>query len=213
MNNSDHIISFWENNVRGGGIQNDLLKKNPKEWKKLMNDITKREQIEVDKHIEHLVCEYWDKSEDRWRIIDANTTFLKASSDIEVSYHLPLKHFQFAYEAWKIMRTSDNFNPDQYAEYPHDSRTHIRSQLILDYYCLLNHEMAGFDNQTGVTSDFVKRKRFDNASTEELGELDALADLLSKKPSIIDLVSFYHSAKTLQIKSSESDPYSFVYKK
>jgi hypothetical protein len=213
MNNSDHVIDFWENNVRGRGIRKDLLKKNPQEWKKLMNDITRREQIEVDKHIEHWICEYWDNHQDKWRILDANRTFLKASSNIEVGYHLPAKHFQFAYEAWKIMRTSDHFNPDQYAEYPHDGRTHIRSQLLLDYYCLLNHDMAGFDNQTGSTSDFIKRKRYEDVPPDELDELDSLANLLAQEPSIDELVHFFHSSKTLQIVSAESDPYSFVYKK
>jgi hypothetical protein len=213
MADANHVINFWENNARGRGINADLLKENPDEWKELMNDITRREQIEVNKHIEHWVCEYWDYNENTWRILDANTTFLKASSNIEVGYHLPLKHFQFACEAWKIMRTSDSFNPDQYAEYPHDGRTHIRSQLLLDFYCLLNHDMAGFKNQTGPIADFVKRKRFENLSLEELSELDTLADLLSKEPSVNDLVTFYHSSNSLQIDSAERDPFSFVYKK
>jgi len=213
MANANHVISFWEENLRGRGIREDLLEENPDEWKKLMNDITRREQIEVNKRIEHWVCEYWDYTEKKWRILDANTTFLKVSSDIDVGYHLPLKHFQFAYQAWKIMRKSDNFNPDQYAEYPHDGRTHIRSQLLLDFYCLLNHDMAGFDDQSGPISDFVKRKSFEEVSSEELNELDALAELLSKEPSVEDLTNFYYSSKTLQIESAEKDPHSFVYRK
>ena len=213
MVNANHVINFWENNVRGRGIRADLLKENPEEWKTLMNDITRREQIEVDKHIEHWVCEFWDQDQMKWRILDANRTFLKASSDIEVGYFLPLTHFQFAHEAWKIMRNSDNFNPDQYAEYPYDGRTHIRSQLLLDFYCLLNHDMAGFDNQSGPISDFVKRKSFEEVSPDHLNELDALADILSKQPSIKDLVNFYYTSPTLQIESAEMDPFSFVYDK
>jgi len=212
MANANHVISFWENNVKGRGIEEDLLKENPQEWKKLMNDITRREQIEINKHIEHWVCEYWDENENNWLILDANKTFLKASSAIEVGYYLPRTHFQFAYEAWKIMRTSLKFNPDQYAEYPHDGRSHIRSQLLLDFYCLLNHDMAGFENQAGPISDFVKRKRFETVSKEELGELDALADLISREPSIKDLLEFYYSSKTLQIESADLDPHSFVFK-
>jgi hypothetical protein len=213
MANSDHVISFWENNVRERGIREDLMKEDPQEWKKLMNDITRREQIEVNKHIEHWVCEYWDKNENKWRLLDANITFLKASSDIEVEYHLPPKHFQFAYDAWKIMRTSENFNPDQYTEYPHDGRSHIRSQLLLDYYCLLNHDMAGFDNQSGQITKFVKRKKYEDLSPEELVEMDALADMLAQNPSLKKLKKFYHSSRTLQIESAVKDPYSFVFKK
>jgi hypothetical protein len=213
MIKSDHVISFWEDNVRGKGIREDLMKENPQEWKKLINEITRREQIEVNKHIEHWVCEYWDGNENKWRVLDANTSFLKASSDIEVGYHLPLKHFQYAFAAWKKMRTAKNFNPDQYAEYPYDGRSHIRSQLILDYYCLLNHDMAGFDNQSGQISEFVKRKPYKNLSQEELFELDALAEMLAREPSVNELVSFYHSSKTLLIDSAEEDPNSLVFKK
>ena len=73
--------------------------------------------------------------------------------------------------------------------------------------------MAGFDNQSGPISDFVKRKSFEEVSSDEINDLDALADLLSKEPSVKDLVNFYHSSPTLQIESAEMDPFSFVYNK
>jgi hypothetical protein len=178
-----------------------------------MNAITMRQQIEVDKHIEHWICEYWEKNEERWRLLDANDTFLEASSDIHVGFFLPKKHYEFAFEAWQKMRSTEDFNPYQYAEEPQDGRSHIRSQMLLDFYCLLNHDMAGFDDQSGDVMKFIKRKRYEDASTDELKELDALAELLAQCPTTDELVEFYRRSKTLRLEAAEKDPYSFVYSK
>lgn len=185
----------------------------PKAWKEAMNAITMRQQIEVDKHIEHWICEYWEKNEERWRLLDANDTFLEASSDIHVGFFLPKKHYEFAFEAWQKMRSTEDFNPYQYAEEPQDGRSHIRSQMLLDFYCLLNHDMAGFDDQSGDVMKFIKRKRYEDASTDELKELDALAELLAQCPTTDELVEFYRRSKTLRLEAAEKDPYSFVYSK
>jgi hypothetical protein len=175
-----------------------------------MNDITRRNQISVDKHIEHWICEYWDESKGQWRLLDANTTFLKASSGIQVGYHLPPKHFEFAHEAWQSMRKNVDFNPDQYAEWPQDGRSHIRSQLLLDYYSLLNHDMAGFDDQEGEVHRFIKQKIYEDTPKVELMELDALARLLSRDPTVEQLVEFYHQSKTLRIETAEEDRFSLL---
>jgi hypothetical protein len=213
MGNRDHVVAFWENVSRARGIERELLEENPQQWKEIMNAITLSEQIEVDKHIEHWICEYWDKDEERWRLLDANDTFLKASSGLDVGFHLPTGHYQFAFEAWKEMRSKEGFNPDQYAEGRQDGRSHIRSQLLLDFYSLLNHDMAGFDDQSGATMEFVKRKTYQDASIQELKELDVLADLLSRGPTPQEIVAFYRTCSTLRLEAAESDPYSFIYKK
>jgi hypothetical protein len=73
--------------------------------------------------------------------------------------------------------------------------------------------MAGFDNQSGQITKFVKRKKYEDLSPEELVEMDALADMLAQNPSLKKLKKFYHSSRTLQIESAVKDPYSFVFKK
>jgi hypothetical protein len=213
MGNREHIVGFWENVSRAKGIQKELMEENPKSWKELMNSITMKSQVEADKHIEHWVCEYWDEKENRWRLLDANNTFLEASSDIDVGFHLPKKHYEFAYEAWQKMRSTEDFNPDQYAEWPQDGRSHIRSQMLLDFYSLLNHDMAGFDDQSGDVMKFIKKKKYEDVSTGELEELDALAQLLAKNPAKEELIDFYFKCKTLRIESAEKDRYSFVFNK
>ena len=120
------------------------------------------------------------------------------------------------------MRTDENFTPDQYAEGPQDGRSHIRSQLLWDYYSLLNHDIAGYDktawsteNSTTAERDvyaFVKEKNYEELSSRELTELDALADLLSRDPGPEALKAFYQDSETLRIPRIETDPYSFLTK-
>jgi hypothetical protein len=211
MADSTHLIGFWEDVVGAKGIMAELREADPAGWKELMNDITRRDQILVDKHIEHWICEYWDQSEGKWRLLDANTTFLKASSGIEVGYHLPPKHFEFAHEAWQKMRKNVGFDTDQYAEFPQDGRSHIRSQLLLDYFSLLNHDMAGFEDQEGEVHRFIKQKNYEEASDIELMELDGLARLLTRAPTVEQLVDFYYQSKTLRIETAEKDRFSLVF--
>ena len=211
IKNSAHIVNFWENVCRVRGVMGELMEEDSTAWKKLMNEITMRTQISVDKHIEHWICEFRDANEKRWRLLDANDTFLKASSDIDVGFHLPSEHFEFAFEAWQKMRSTENFNPDQYQEEPQDGRSHIRSQMLLDFYCLLNHDMAGFDDQSGDIMKFIKRKGYEDVSPGELDELDALAELIAQNPTKDELIEFYYKSNIIRLDVVAKDPYSFVF--
>ncbi|NIM90140.1 MAG: hypothetical protein GTO17_04250 [Candidatus Aminicenantes bacterium] len=142
-------------------------------------------------------------------LLDANNTFLKASSGLDVSFHLPKEYYEFAYEAWMKMRSSEDFNPDQYQEYPHDGRTHIKKSMLWDFYSLLNHDI-GSDLSPRTSYEFTL-KNYAELSKEELAELDRLAILLSNDPTTEGLATFYQNSKTLKIKSAEEDPYSFVF--
>jgi hypothetical protein len=214
MGDHEHIINFWEKVMREKGRKKELLAEDPNEWKKLMNTITKKSQIDADKHIEHWITEYWDEKNNQWRLLDANNMFLKASSNINVGFHLPKKHFEFAHEAWQKMRKlGKDYNPGQNEEWPQDGRSHIRSQMLMDFYNLLNHDMAGFKDRSGDVAKFVKQKDYSDVSQLELDELDALAKLLAKNPAKDELVSFYFNSKTMRIASAEKDRYSFVYNK
>lgn len=210
LSNKDHFIKFWMKVARVKGWASGLMNE-PEKWKKNIIDFLNR-QISANHYIEHWVCEYWDRKEKKWLILDANTTFLKASSGMEVGFYLPRKHFEYAFDAWKKMRSDRTFNPDQYFEDPQDGRSHIRSQLLWDFYSLLNHDLAGFSTPKRSTYEFVKQK-YVETSPAELKELDNLAELLSKNPSVDELVSFYHHSKTLKLEAAELDPYSFVFRK
>ena len=217
--NRNHLIAFWEKNARAKGIAKQLLDEDPQKWIEVNHEYT-RNQVAVNKYVEHWIVEYWDNSTKAWILLDANNVFLEAMSDIHVDFQLPRSHFEHAYEAWQKMRTSKGFNPDQYSETPQDGCSHIRSQLLWDFYSLLNHEIAGYDKDAWgdnitLTSEqstyaFVKQTNYEDVQLEELFELDSLAILLSQDPLIDELIEFYLSCKQLRIPSLEGDPYCFV---
>ncbi|MDH3215508.1 MAG: hypothetical protein OEN01_04345 [Candidatus Krumholzibacteria bacterium] len=214
----DHLVAFWEKNAREKGVAKELLQEDPEQWRQVNHDYT-RQQVEVNKCVEHWVAEYWNDAQRRWQLLDANNTFLKAMSDIDVGFNLPRRHFEYAFESWKKMRNIDDFNPDQYAEWPQDGRSHIRSQLLWDFYSLLNHDIAGYDKtkwspQDSISAEhrvyrFVKERTFEKLTAQEIDELDSLAELLSHDPTIDQLVDFYRKSTSLQIATIDTDPYSF----
>jgi hypothetical protein len=210
--NGPYVVKFWNHTLKEKGINADLLKQDPEQWNKNIDAFTAGKN-EINHHIEHWVCEYWDEDKKKWRLLDANDTFLKAASNIEVGFHLPRKHYEYAFEAWKKMRRGGDFNPDRYAEEPQDGRSHIRSQMLWDFYSLLNHDLAGHDQQWPGVRTFIKEKNYRDLSALELEELNLLADVLSKQPTKDDLVALYLSSQTMRIESAENDRYSFVYKK
>ncbi|MGD2086088.1 MAG: hypothetical protein PVH61_07890 [Candidatus Aminicenantes bacterium] len=210
--NSAHVIKFWEKVSKEKGSEAELLEKDPVKWKEVNNAYTKK-QNDVNHYIEHWICEYWDKNQEKWRLLDANNTFLKAHSDIDVGFHLPKKHFEYACEAWKKMRRNDHFNPDQYAEGQKDGRSHIRTYLLWDFYSLLNHDIAGYDQQSRSSLQFINERKYEEISTLELEELDMLANLLAQDPTKDEIAAFYRRCKTLRLESVEKDPYSFVFSK
>ncbi len=205
----DHIIGFWEQVASYKGFNAQLMNEDSLAWKENQNAYT-QSQIDADHHIEHWICEYWDKEKQQWVLLDANKDFLKLSSKIEVDYELPKKYFEYAYEAWMSMRANSKYNPDMHAEYPQDGRSHIRSQLLVDFYNLLNHDISCYSNIDLPSKEFVKQKTYEELSNQELSELDALANLLSKNPPTNQLIKFYNESKTLKINSAQMDSFSFV---
>jgi len=205
----NHIIGFWEQVARYKEFNAQLMDEDSLAWKENQNAYTKS-QIDADHRIEHWICEYWNKEKQQWILLDANNDFLKLSSKIEVDYELPRKYFEYAYEAWVSMRANKKYNPEMHAEYPQDGRSHIRSQLLVDFYNLLNHDISCYSDIHIPSKEFVKEKTFEELSNQEISELDALANLLSKNPSINQLIKFYNESKTLKINSAEMDPFSFV---
>lgn len=207
--NSAHIVAFWNENLRQKGVLEALQEELPTAWSMRTSAFT-RWQNAINHHMEHWICEYWDHDRRRWRLLDADNTFLKAHSDIDVGIHLPRKYFEYAHEAWEKMRSTADFNENQYFELPQDGRSHIRSQLLWDFFNLLNHDIAGAENAAGDAAQFVSKRKFAELSALELDELDQLAHVLSLQPDTDDLVTFYHQATTLRLRSAEDDPYSFV---
>ncbi len=171
----------------------------------------------VNKSIEHWVTEYWDNEKQKWRILDIRPEYIQAYG-LEFDYHLPDEYFEFGYEAWKKINKSEFIN-DAYSEGDMDGKSHIRYQMLMDFYSLLNHDVPGiFDDEgkdissidNNVEIKFL-RKKYEDLSEIEINELNDLSDLLDKKPSVNELIRFYNNSSTLKIESIEKDTYSFIY--
>lgn len=207
--NSDHIIDFWEQVARYRGYNQELLEEDPLAWKVNQNSYN-QSQLDADHHIEHWICEYWNNEKKQWILLDANKDFLKLSSQIEVGYELPKKYFEYAHEAWLAMRSNKDYNPEMHEEYPQDGRSHIRSQLLVDFYNLLNHDLSCYSDIDLSSRQFVKEKTYEELSEEEILELDDLAHFLLNNPPIGELIKFYNESKTLKIESVKMDEFSFI---
>jgi hypothetical protein len=208
--NADHIVAFWRRALRARGVDAETFEADPDRWYTQLDALSRR-NIAVDHHIEHWICEYRDPGRDGWHRLDANRSFLKAHSDLDVSYELPAEHFEHAHEAWLAMRADDAYNPEQHEEEPQDGRSHIRTQLLRDFYSLLNHDIAGVAEADAEADAFITGRTYEETSAEELAALDELAALLSTDPSAEELVTFYRRQRPLRLPAAEADPYSLVF--
>jgi hypothetical protein len=208
--NRAHIVRFWRDALRARGADDELLRTDPDRWQKEL-DAYSEHLNEIDHHIEHWVCEVRTTPDGRWRILDANRSFLKAFGDLDVGYELPEEHWEPAWMAWRDMRADDGYDPDRHAEDPQDGRSHIRSQLLSDFASLLNHDLAGLSEPDAATAAFVRARTYAETSEEERQDLDALAALLSTDPPVDELVAFHASHERLRIPAAEADPYSLVF--
>jgi transglutaminase superfamily protein len=206
--NGEHIVRFWRGALRARAADNELLRTDPARWEVEL-DALSRHNNEVDHHIEHWICEVPDRAGD-WLPLDANRSFLKAHSDLDVGFRLPPEHFEKAWEAWELMRAADDYDPDRHAEEPQDGRSHIRSQLLSDFASLLNHDLAGMDEPDTETAAFVRGQSYEETTDPELTDLDDLAMLMETDPTIDQLVGFYRQHERLRMPGAEADPFSFV---
>jgi excinuclease ABC subunit A len=171
--------------------------------------------IANDNLIEHWISEYWDEATRRWRLLDVRTEYPEAYG-IPVTKHLPDEYFEYAWQAWLKIK-QPTFNAEQYGgdAWDGDGRSHIRRQLLLDFYSLLNREAADValerdaESQEQIDRAF-HRKSYTDLSEEELQELDQLAELMSREPTVDELLAFYRRSKTLKLPTLEEDPRSFV---
>jgi hypothetical protein len=146
---------------------------------------------ELDHRIEHWLCEIRERG--AWQPLDANTDFLRLHSALAVEPRLPSRHFEHAHEAWRTLRTDRSVPRERYSEESTDGESHVRAQLLQDFFSLLNHDLADVSAVRCEDSVF-----------------DELASVLADDPPPAELVSFYRATPQLRLGAAEQDPYSFV---
>jgi hypothetical protein len=207
-NKPEHVVAFWERVMREKGIEAELLERDPDRWRQTVNAYSQR-QNDLDHHIEHWICELWDDETRTWRLLDANTEFLRAHSGLDVDVFLSTGQFEYAHEGWLRIR-SNQCDPDQYREDEQDGRSHARSQLLWDFASMLHHDGAGLDQPDGRDYAFIKRQTYEEASPAELAALDELASLMAAQ-RFEKLPEFYWVTPTLRLEGAEHDRHSLVF--
>lgn len=175
-----------------------------------------RHNAEINRSIEHYVTEYWDEKSKQWKVIDAMPGFLESHGVyLQTKYHL-IGGENFEY-AWQVWQKRDSIEEDAYAERGWSAKTHVKYQMLMDFYCLLNHEGTAIFEDNGIQTDpnderrkFIE-KDYDSLRNIEIMELDKLAELIGNSPSVNELVNFYKSSNTLKMEEIEKDNYSFIY--
>ena len=198
------MVAFWERVMREKGVRSELLERDPELWLDTVSAYSQR-QNDLDHHIEHWICELSDGE----ALLDANTDFLRAHSGLEVGVFLSPEYFEHAHEGWLAVRSGE-VDPDRYREDEQDGRSHARSQLLWDFFSLLNHDGAGLDDTNGRDYAFVKRQTYGETLPEELAALDELASLLAAR-QFDELAGFYRSKPALRLEGAECDKHSLVF--
>ncbi|HET8776253.1 MAG TPA: hypothetical protein VFN76_01205, partial [Candidatus Limnocylindria bacterium] len=101
--NHQHTLAFWRDALRARATDDELLETDPDRWQAEL-DAYSQHLNEIDHHIEHWLCEVRDDDTGEWRLLDANRSFLKAHSGLDVDYELPRERYELAWQAWQGMR-------------------------------------------------------------------------------------------------------------
>lgn len=203
----DKAIEFWQNV--------NLYERTEPVDTSVYNGWT-RNNAKVNRSIEHYVTEYWDEETNQWRVLDAMPEFLEYHGvGLSNKYHLAEgENFEFA---WQVWQKRDSITEDAYSERGWSAKTHIRYQMLMDFYSLLNHEGTGVFDDNGIQTDQNDERRaflekdYDSLTNIEILELDRLSDFIGSYPTTTELVDFYFASHTLQLEEIETDSFSFIY--
>jgi hypothetical protein len=134
-----------------------------------------------------------------------------AHGNVETGCRLPAGYFEYAHQAWRRLRSGSGVDPRQHAEDPQDGWSHIRSQLLSDFYSLLRHDVAGAGDPASASWQFLKGLTYAAAAAPELDHLDQLAGLLARDAALPELTAFYWRSR-LRLAEAEADPCCAVYR-
>ena len=144
---------------------------------------------------DHWVCEYWNESEQRWVLVDAQLDELQRNV-LKISFNtldVPRDQFIVGGAAWKMCR-SGRANPDQFGIFDMHGVDFVKGDFIRDVAALNKVELLPWDCWGMILMDYV------SLPPDDLSMLDRLADLTEKDVPDFDRVrQLYESDPRLRV--------------
>jgi len=122
---------------------------------------------------DHWVCEYWNASQQRWVLVDAQLDEIQLD-DLHIDFDpcdVPRDQFILAGAAWQLCRTKQA-NPRSFGFFPHCGLPFICGNLLLDLMSLNKVELLPWNRPW----DLAEQKTF---TTGDLAYLDSIAELMA----------------------------------
>jgi hypothetical protein len=121
---------------------------------------------------DHWVCEYWNETEQRWILVDAQMDELQQGV-LKLPFNpldVPRDQFIVGGAAWKMCR-SGQADPDQFGIFDMKGMGFIQGDFIRDVACLNKVELLPWDCWGLIFSDYA------SLPPDDLSLLDRLAEL------------------------------------
>jgi hypothetical protein len=150
--------------------------------------------FEPNKYIDHWVCEYWNESEQRWVLVDAQLDELQRNA-LKTSFNtlnVPRDQFIVGGAAWKMCR-SGQADPQQFGIFEMNGIDFVKGDFIRDVAALNKVELLPWDCWGIILMDYT------TLPPDDLSMLDRLADLTyTDVPDFAMVRQFYESDPRLR---------------
>jgi hypothetical protein len=136
-----------------------------------------------DEYGDHWVCEYWNKTEGRWVLVDAQLDELQRNA-LETSFNtldVPRDQFIVGGAAWKMCR-SGQADPDKFGIFDLRGIDFVKGDFIRDVAALNKVELLPWDCWGMILMDYAA------LPPDDLSMLDRLADLTDRDVPDFDTV-------------------------
>lgn len=151
--------------------------------------------FEPNLYIDHWVCEYWNESERRWVLVDAQLDELQQNV-LGISFNtldVPRDQFIVGGAAWKLCR-SGQADPDQFGIFDMHGIDFVKGDFIRDLAALNKVELLPWDCWGMILIDYA------TLPPDDLSMLDQLADLTYRDVPDFDSVrQLYESDPRLRV--------------
>lgn len=137
-----------------------------------------------DIHVDHWICEVWDKKKEKWLYVDPDVKMVDFDRE----------RFELAKDVW-IKARENKIEPHTYGYHPWVGIDYVKGNLCHDYYSCLNNELIYWE---GPELFF---KSYQELNAADLQLFDEIASLLEyPECNILQLQQLHRERKELQLK-------------